>query len=225
MAFTNVQIANMALTRVGNSRFISNLTETSNEAVVINSLFTSMRELVLEKYEWPFATAYAELGLLHDREDDPSDSPLPWSYDWRFTYTYPVDCISARRLIYMSQALDRSTNAYWQGRGDIGRVVVPFSLMEDPSNGKVLVTDMEHAVLQYTARVENPSRFSASFASALAWKLAAEICLPLSANDSLRSRAEQNFVLEVTQSAANAANEEVRDPPPESEFIRARESC
>jgi hypothetical protein len=83
-------ICNVALLRVGNTKFITDLADTtddSTEAVLCRLLYPKARNAVLESIPWQFATARSFLSTL---ELDHTG--------WDLTYALPSDCIFARYL-------------------------------------------------------------------------------------------------------------------------------
>lgn len=197
MAFTEVQIANLALSRIGIARTISALTDSDQEAVTCNLWYAPLRDEVLTAYPWPFTQKYVTLGLV---EEDPND-------DWAYSYRYPSDCLIARRIV----------------TGNRNEAVQPPFTVAHDSTGLLIYTDESDAVLLYTATFTDAARFSATFASALAWRLAAEIASPLAQRDDYRERAMREYHWAISVAAASALNEEKRDAVPDAEWVRARE--
>lgn len=202
MAVSVVQICNMALARIGISDQIASLTESSNEATQCNLFYEPTRDRVLRDHQWPFARKYQALALIEEADEQ------AWADQWSYAYRYPSDCLMIHRI----------TTAYGR-RPDES---IPFEVGQDDA-GRVVYTDQEDAVIVYTRRVTDTSHFDPMFVSALAWLLAVDIALPLAASESLRERAGRAYMMELATARAHAANEQRRDPEPDSEFIRARE--
>jgi len=198
MATTAVKICNIALSRIGASQTINDLDEASTEAGVCKLFYEHVRDSVLEDFTWPFAQKYFTLNLI---EEEPNE-------DWLYKYSYPTDCIRAIRIV--------------SGVSRVDAPLIPFNIGNDDS-GRVVFTDAEDAVLQYTSRYEDPVRFSPSFADALSWRLAYEIAMPLSVEQSIRNTAWQLYRTAIMKSETNAANEPNYDTEREAEYIRGRE--
>jgi hypothetical protein len=79
---SNVEIANRALTRLGDRTIVS-LTEDSNQARAINAIFESVRRTEIRKHPWNFAKARAQLAA-------DADAPL---FGYSYQYTLPADCL------------------------------------------------------------------------------------------------------------------------------------
>ena len=72
-----INICNIALARIGNSRTINSLTEKTKEAYTCNLFYESMRDAVLADNDWNFAMSRVVLADLGD--------PAP---GWLFRYQY-----------------------------------------------------------------------------------------------------------------------------------------
>lgn len=204
MALSSVGICNLALSRIGISATISSLTDTnSQEAVSCNAIYATMIDAVLRDFAWPFADAYAELGLVHDSSED----DVAWANRWLYAYRYPSDCIRALTI----EVGDRTSTTR-----------VPFELSNDAS-GRLILTDQDDAVLRYTKRFTDPAHFDPSFASALAWRLAMELAPPLSRSSGMIERAENGYLASIRQAQVNAVNEIQADAPPDAPWIQARD--
>jgi hypothetical protein len=82
MAYSEVQVANMALALIGAGR-IAALAEISPEARNVNAIFALHRDEVLEAYPWNFAQGIAELAQL-------AEAPID---GFAYAYQLPADCI------------------------------------------------------------------------------------------------------------------------------------
>lgn len=196
MAVSEVQIANLALARIGVNRFIASLTEASIEAVTCSLCLATARDATLRDVAWAFADTWADLQLI---EQDPNS-------EWGYAYREPSDCVRVRRVPLGGR------------RGDSA----PFSLSSD-SGGGLILTDQNPATIVYTRRIEDPSLFPADFVMALAWRLAVEIGPSLSQVAAIRDRADAGYRDALSKARVVDANEQVADPPPESSFIQARD--
>jgi hypothetical protein len=191
----------MALAAIGINRPIASFDESSQEAQQINLFYAQARDRVLRDAPWPFATKYAagQLVSLSEGQD--------WEHQWEFSYRYPTDCIFVRRVCTVT------------GRQDADSP--PFQIGHD-SAGRLIYTDQESAIFEYTARIEDTSRYDAAFVDALTWRLAWYIAMPLAVSDSLRSRADQQYRAAISEAKAIAANERRKDTEPISGSIKAR---
>jgi hypothetical protein len=220
MATSETAIANMALAHVGNSSQIANLDESSNEARACLLFYEQCRDEVLGAFPWPFATVIDELSLVTDftASTDP--------YEWAFSYRYPSDALTIYRIPsgFDRAAYQMSWPCYltdWP----FGYPARPtaFRVIED-ATGKLIYTDQTDATIEYTKRETDPTRFPADFTKALSLKLAADIAPMVSGGDpfKLGDKALGRYSLAISEAKVRAANEERRDPPPESELVTSR---
>lgn len=203
MAYTNTQIANMALGHVGVSEEIADLeTEDSIAADKCNLFLTQSVESTLESFSWPEATKYETLGLVEDFSD------VTTAHDWNYSYRYPSDCLMVRRIVTVLARVDPDPPAYRVGSDDTARLIY---------------TDEEDAVIEYTKRITDPNFFTSLLAEAISWRLAAFIAPSLTRVKGIQQTAMTTFVAVVNMAKVRSANEQQHPVPPESDFIRARD--
>lgn len=198
---SSTEICNLALSHLGNTKRIANLdTEQSQEASLFRVFYETTRDLVLNEYEWPFATKMAALALI---EEEPND-------EWTYSYRYPSDCLKFMRILSGNRADTNSSR-------------VPYKISHDAS-GKIVYSDYEEAECEYIASITDTSYFSPDFIMALSFRLAAYAAPSLTGGDpfKLGERAMKMYQLELSKAAANAFNEEQPDIV-ESELIKARD--
>ena len=136
-----VDICNQALGHIGHSQPIASLDEDSEGASACSRFYTQARDEVLTVFPWPFAMRRVSLALV---AADPND-------DWSFAYRRPTDCLTARRVLNGTSRFSKPLA--WEPGGD--------------DAGGLVYTDESGAALEYVARVENPTAFSAHFINAL----------------------------------------------------------
>jgi hypothetical protein len=192
-----IDICNMALAHVGIGQRIEALTDEGQEAAQCDQFYDKAREATLRDFDWPFAEKTIALALT---EEDPNT-------EWEFSYTYPVDCIRARRIL--------------TGTGNSFTPRVPFKIARGTASS-VIHTNLEDAVLLYTSDEKDPGLFDGSFVVALSYRLAMFIAMPLSRRQE-QARMRSQYYEEISIAQANAANEGTEIEQPDSEFIRGRE--
>jgi hypothetical protein len=194
---TQLNVCNVALMRIGVSIPIADLTEGSNEARVLNTVYLPTLDRVLAEAPWPFATRYISL-------QDIGTPPEGWTYRYR----YPTDCVALRRLVV---SVTDFASKY------------PFQVVEDvASNALAVCTDLEAPLAEYTARITAANLFPVAFANALSWALAAEIAIPLSANAGLGKQAGDQYQAALNMAYASAMNEQVEVAVPEDTWVSVR---
>lgn len=196
---SDIEICNIALSRVAVTKAIVSFTERSKEAEQCGVFYATLRDLVLQEFPWPFAessVALADLG-----------SPAP---GWAYRYRYPADCLKVLEIVQPG----------WR-RSLTSDMQVPYKIGYD-AGGRVIHTDQPEAVCRFTFRVQDSTFFDPQFADALAWRLAMDLALPLSAKQELQQFASQQYRMSLTLAEGSAFEESQDDPEPESEFITVR---
>jgi hypothetical protein len=199
---SKTEIANMALSHIGIGKDVANLdTEKSQEATACRRFYPVSLRTTLRDVPWPFATSRRTLALI---TEDPND-------DWDFSYRYPSDCLFIRRI------LSGIRNDTQQSRAQFK--------IEQAGGGKVLFTDVEDAIAEYTIVTEDTSLFPPDFELALSLRLAVYIAPRLTAGDpfKLQSQVMQLYRIEIAKANASAINEGQPDENPDAELIRSRE--
>lgn len=203
MAMTRVQMANMALGHVGTSQLIENLeTELTVEATQCNLYFDQAVETTLEDFPWPLATKYGTPGLVTDNTD------VTTPYDWLYAYRYPNDCLFVRRIVTTLGRKDTNPPPFRIGLDD---------------QGKLIWTDVEDVVIEYTKRVTDVNLFSPLFVDAVSWRLAAYIAPALSRIPKQDQTMMAVYLAMLGKAKVQAGNEQQQQDQVESEFLRARE--
>jgi hypothetical protein len=147
------RIVNLALQRIGVSNKVMTLaSELTLEADAIRTAYDETLQETLRAHPWPFATRYRTLTLLA------GSSTLAASTEWQYSYQVPDDCVFPRRLVTSrSRAVDPTPPPFREAGG-------------------VIFSNQAAAVLEYTSRVHCPAiAGDATFRSAWAWRLAAEL--------------------------------------------------
>lgn len=196
---SDIEICNVALSRVAHTQPIVSFTEHSKAAELCAVLFAPLRDLVLSAFPWPFAESIAYLADI--------GTPAP---GWAYRYRYPGDCLRVREIIQPGQR--RSLSADMQ---------IPYKIGYDVG-GKVIHTDQPDAGVRFTFRVQDSTFFDPQFADALAWRLAMDLALPLSSKPDLQQFAAQQYQLALTVAEGAAFEESQDDPEPDSEFVSVR---
>jgi len=89
MAYSDVNISNMALALCGAAPF-RDFTETNKRSRMCQTLFEPTKNLLLSKFDWPFARRYATLNQL-----DLTGQPIPFG---SYGYQLPNNCLTPRDI-------------------------------------------------------------------------------------------------------------------------------
>lgn len=195
---SDVRIANLALSNIGNSGTIQSFSELSTEANVTSLWYDFARLQVLESSDWNFARKTADLALHSDAP------PALWGY----RYQRPVDCVSIRKIVNPSGP-------------DVD--AIPYRI-ENSLNGETetILIDLEDAQVDYTFNATEVNLFSTTFITGLSYLLAHYISMPLTNSPEIQDAMLQKYIGFIRIAAARNANEEVQAPPRDAEWIRGR---
>ena len=195
-----IEICNIALSRLGNSRTINSLQEQSKEAGLCDLHYDSALEEVLSDFDWNFASKRVALA-------DTGSAPL----DWQFAYRYPTDCLRITAIMVPGM------------RNPPERMRIQYQVGSDSDGtGRLIFTDQPEAWLLYVGKVTDPNMFDALFRSALAWKLASEIGMPLASAPNLVQNALTMYSQIIRSAGSHSMNESQEPVEPDSEFTSAR---
>ena len=201
---TEVGICNQALAKLGNSlNLIASLEDRSKEAKQCKLFYAQARDEVLEEYPWPWAMRRnIPLALISENTDAGAQ--------YKYTYSYPSDCLMIKRLV-ANGCQDVATS--------------PFSIsIADNLTSNIIETDVENAVLTYIAKVTNPIVFKNMFITALSYKIAAYICMPLTSSTELMLSLGQFYQATLADASIASMNEQGNKKSPDPDFLDIRSS-
>lgn len=198
MGMSDVQICNWALARVGITRQISTLLDTSAEAKFLNLIFATVRDSVLEDCDWQFARRRSSLTASSETR-----------VDWSYIYPLPSDCIAVRKILtgIRNPRLEEKE---------------PFTIeLSDDGTTKYMLSDAADASVLYTARVAS-GLFSGQCTEALCWKITAELAASFVKKPDVEEWAMKRFMQILSHALATIRNSEQEDVAQDSEFITFR---
>lgn len=209
-----VDVCNLALSRLGHGKRITALTDATQEARLCSALYEQARDEVLSDFPWPGlrkAVALAEI----------TDPLIP---GWSYAYEVPVDCLTV--LALMPETGVRYPMRWgdiWNDRLEL-RQRYPFEIqLKASEDARQIVTDLPDAYLLYVAQINDPNVWGPLLRSAIAWKIASEVGLPLQAKLDMVQNAMNQYEVARGRAAAAAFNEEQPDPEQDSPAILARQ--
>ncbi|MCK5604940.1 hypothetical protein KAR91_23825 [Candidatus Pacearchaeota archaeon] len=196
MAFTETEICNMALGHIG----VPALTvfgESTPQGRACTKYYAAARDFVLRGHAWGFAE-YRNYGALLTGQT---------LFGWDLAYQYPNDSIHMRRL--------------WQE--DETLPPIQFQVMLSANKiSKIIVTNEAQAVLVYTLRLTNTASYDIAFVTALSWKLASDLAIPLTKKKGKTEELLRLYQAYIASAKDADVDEESVDRDPESDFITAR---
>jgi hypothetical protein len=161
---SEVDICNLALGHLGDNATVASLNppEGSAQAEHCARFYPMARDSLLELHTWGFATKRATLAQLG----------TGWP-EWDYAYAQPSDALNILAVLPPDSTDDYS-----------------IASVTNDGNG-VIYTDQADAVLRYTGRVEDTTKFSPTFVVALSWHLAAMLAGPIIKGDAGAAEAKR----------------------------------
>lgn len=180
MAASTTQIANLALTRIGQKR-IESLTEDTTEARWANEFYGIARDYVTELQLWRHAKRTLTLAeTTNDRDND-----------YAYAYERPSACLSFRYILPYTGAFDPRNPIRFECEGD------------------VIYTDEYQARGVYLAQETDVTKYPPSFTDAVSWYLAHLLVQPLRQENRLLEVTANGFTNAVNHAIARGAVEEM----------------
>ncbi|OJF92064.1 hypothetical protein AX761_21735 [Rhizobium sp. 58] len=197
---SEIFICNLALSNIGKQN-ISDLNEAGAEARACRQFYAFCRDTLLQVYPWRFAGKTQSMGQIVN------DKPGAWGY----AYNRPNDCLKVR---YVRENYSLTPDASAPMPGPVGH---PYEI----EDGKIYC-NLSPALLRYTWRIIDPTKFPPLFIDALSWSLSARLSMPLTKDLGLRNSSNQ--AASATRLAAEAAdaNEERETSDITSELVAER---
>jgi len=211
---SQLNIVNLALGHI-KCRALTSMAESSVQAVAANNCYEIARREALRRYTPPWATCVKALALnatymafstwtagtayvvgslvkngdsyyrcviAHTASAAFVTDAANWSASselyagrWEFAYTYPSNCV-AMNLVYNEGTANKS-------KGEDFREVY-----DDVNNAKIIVTNCEDALGEYTFDLEDTTLYDAVFIKVFSYILAAGMCPALVSDDTLADK-------------------------------------
>ncbi|QBF27157.1 hypothetical protein EXN22_16205 [Pseudomonas tructae] len=206
-----VEICNMALSNLGQSARIDDLSEASVPAEQCSLWFVHCRDYVLRAdCDWPFATKFEQLAGV-------ASNPDP---EFPYAFAVPIDCMRIRRIV--NPAFPQGYFPHCHGGYALPAIPPIRFRVINGSSQRLIATSVDEAKLEYTMKVESPEMFDPMFVDALSWYLASKIAPSLGKDTSIAGNCFAQYQAVTLQAAAAALNEGTPPPPHESAFIAVR---
>jgi hypothetical protein len=166
---TQVEIINLALGHISQAP-ITLTTDASVQAQTAMRIWDSARKEALRGHDWSFGTVVTTL-TLNTTYATLTTSGL-YAGEYIYCYDYPSNCL-AMWHVYNENLIDKSVGE-------------DFRELYDPINSKkVIVSNCQDALGEYTFDVTDPSFYDANFVTVLSYRLAADMAMPLTGDPQL----------------------------------------
>lgn len=154
---SDTDIGNLALAHLGDDATITAFDppDGSVQAEHCARFYPIARDVCLEAHAWSFAKRTIQL-----------TEPLTAVNDYDFVYAVPSDCLKVLRVF--SDGWRRDLTG-----------IDEFEVETDDNGQKILLCDLENPFLLYTRRIDDTSKFSPTFTTALSYLLASMIAGPV----------------------------------------------
>lgn len=195
MPSSTVEIANLALLKLGSEEALLALTDNTTQGRVMNRLFVPVRDSELRLHNWKFAIARTSLVAL-------AQAPA-----WGFQYQYqlPADFL---RLVQVND---------WYYR--TGKQQTMWSV----EGGKILTNIQAPLKLRYVRRVDNSGEFDPLFVQSMACRLAVEACEKITQSTTKKQELAAEYKLNLRAAVRCDAIENPPDELPWGSWLDSRE--
>lgn len=167
---SKTDIANRALTKLGDDRIIDLLDDTER-ARTINSLYNSCRDSELRAHVWNFAVRRVALPRL---------ATVP-AFGFAYEYQLPAENL---RLIQVGECWN-----WWSLQDYISGSIAEFQV-----EGRKIVTDIGSPLkIRYIERIDDTGLYDALFVEAFACRLAIEACERITQSNTKLQALEQQY--------------------------------
>lgn len=196
---SETDICNDALGFIGAKSIQALATEQTVEARKCRQYYPSARNFVLSDHDWDFAESRVALALV-------SGVTL---YGYTYAYAKPADCLLMRELFNPIP----------------NQKPLKFKEMLKPPDNKssIIATDVVSAVLIYTVKVTDVNRYSEVFKTALAWKLASDLAIPLTKDVKKQANTLAVYTRYIGEAQMIESNEGEVDTEVVNDFIQSRQ--
>jgi hypothetical protein len=157
-----VDIVNLALSHIGDTAQVTSISPPDGtiQASHGGRFYPIARDLMLEAHPWSFATVRVPLAVITG-----ADQP-----EWAFSYALPSKCLRALAVLGPDAPSDASSD--------------PYKVEAIAGNGaRVLYTNTEQTTLRYIQLVEDTTKFTPGFVTALGRLLASYLAGPIIKGD------------------------------------------
>jgi len=187
MKYSQTQLANMAISRVGGRSQITSITDGSPNALKVQVVWDAVFQEVLTERDWKFAKTRATL----------EQSPTTPLYGYDFAYALPGDFL---RFVRPHKRPRNVWDYYWgsgpEGQGFYLKSDPPFAppgfpyVIETlPDDGNLyLLTDYDcsygyNPMINYIRIISDYTKIMPGFATCFVYRLAAEISIPITEDE------------------------------------------
>lgn len=196
---SEVGISNLALSHLGETGNVSDFDEQSAYSDFCKMFYPIARDLLLVE-GWSFNTRRKQLAQM---------AVTPPGM-WMYSYATPSDMVTALSVLPPGAADDCK---------------VPYILETDDDGNVILLTNQDEAILRYTIKITDPTKFSPLFTDTLTWLMASYLSGPvLKGKEGIAAgrAAYQTYQTQLAHAQSTDRNQQLQRQPEMSSGIAAR---
>lgn len=178
MVTSVLEIYNLAITRLGHEQ-MSSETENTRAGRLVRIHYPTIRDAVLRAHPWNFAVLRASLSQL----------AVTPAFEFTYAYALPTNpyCLKVLRTNYEAQGFSSAAVYTYPGLVGYGPLPVEYRIETILVSGtpvRAMLMNEATVSIEYVARITDVSLYDPLFVDVLAARLAAELALPLTDNQS-----------------------------------------
>lgn len=198
-AISDVAIGNQALTKLGVDR-ITSFDDNTKPARDLKALYDFVRDAEIYAHAWRFSLKRASLAALDETPEG-----------YLYAYQLPGDCLRLR-------SCGDAAPAQWSSEYRTGIDSADWSV-----EGRKILTNLPAPLLiRYSARITDPSQFDMGFVSALACRLAVELCESLTQSTTKKTALLAEYRAHLSRAVLANAVQVPPTYPPDDSWMAAR---
>lgn len=201
MVTSVLEIYNLAITRLGHEP-MSSESENTKAGRLCRLHYPTLRDAVLRAHPWNFAVRRVALAQL---------SVTP-AFEFDFAYALPTDpyCLKIVRTNYEADGFSSTAVYSYPGLAAYGTIVVDYRIESIDVSGtpvRALLTNESSISIEYIARITDVSLFDPLFVDCLAARMAAELAIPLTDNQSATKTLMDLYQMKLSEARTMDAQE------------------
>lgn len=211
---SQVDICNLALSHLGDDATVTSIDppEGSTQAEFCKRYLPIAIDNALSVHHWSFSTI----------RDTPPQLDSGFA-QWLYAYAVPANTITVISVMHKDATDDYATPFRNEGMGIY--TPQPFSKESLPDGSPVVYTNQAEALIRYTIRVDDPTRYSPLFTTAVSYLLASYLAGPMIKGKEGQAMAKQTmqmYGLFIRQAIDHDARQKKIDVKLDTPWLRGR---
>lgn len=220
MAWTEVLQCNRALSLIGASSISALGVAGDPVSIMLDNIFDTCRDVVLQSHEWPFAIKRADLtevaawvtATAYEVDDYVFTADNVYICLVAHTSgTFATDLASAYWLESYKGPTYHYTTCYFKPSDYLKGLEVSDDNADWAIEGEIIVADTSSLELKYIHQVTDPTKWSTAFIEAFAAYLASEIAFSITSSKTTMEAMQKMYAVKIEEAAASES--QVGRPP------------